>query len=118
MLRPTPALPVETYRRVHDSFICEECGERTLLSMLALRHKPNCKAVGGVTALRAHEKELALLIAEGKTTKEMAECLGITHGNVCKRRAYLYRRLGINSAVELVALLYQYRILLPKEVTQ
>lgn len=105
--------PEETYKRIRESFICEECGEPTRLSLIAFRHKANCKAVGGVTALHPREKEMALLIAQGKTTKQMAEILGITHGNTCKRRAYLYRRLGINSALELVSLMYQYGILKP-----
>ncbi|MGI9113483.1 MAG: response regulator transcription factor [Chthoniobacterales bacterium] len=58
--------------------------------------------------LTVREIETLLLIAEAKTTKEIAAQMGISIKTVEHHRDHLYSKLGVDSAVGLVvhALLY------------
>jgi PAS domain S-box-containing protein len=52
--------------------------------------------------LTPREEEVARLTAEGKTSAEVAQALGISRRTAESHRANLYRKLGIRSRTELV----------------
>lgn len=49
------------------------------------------------------EREVAALVVEGRTSKEIARTLGISDLTVRKHRENLLRKLGLRSTTELVA---------------
>lgn len=51
--------------------------------------------------LSPRQQEIAALIAEGKTNREIAEQLGIDISTVDSHRVLIYRKLGVRNAVEL-----------------
>ena len=51
--------------------------------------------------LSPRQKEIATLIAEGKTNREIAEQLGIDVSTVDNHRRLIYTKLRIRNAVEL-----------------
>ncbi len=59
-------------------------------------------------ALSPRQREVATLIAEGLTNKEIAERLGIDNSTVDNHRRAIYNKLGVRNAVELThrAILY------------
>ncbi len=52
--------------------------------------------------LTSRERELLQLVAEGKTTKEIASCLSLSASTVDTHRANIMRKLNVNSLAELV----------------
>ncbi len=52
-------------------------------------------------SLSPRQQEIAALIAEGKTNREIAEQLGIDISTVDSHRVLIYRKLGVRNAVEL-----------------
>ncbi|MCH7741149.1 MAG: response regulator transcription factor [Proteobacteria bacterium] len=55
---------------------------------------------GLATSLTRREREILSLLAEGQSTQEMHQQLGISHRTVKKHRENLMRKLGVNTAVE------------------
>ena len=55
---------------------------------------------GLATSLTRREREILSLLAEGQSTEEMHQKLGISHRTVKKHRENLMRKLGVNTAVE------------------
>ena len=51
--------------------------------------------------LSPRQKQIAVLIAEGKTNREIAEILGIDVSTVDTHRSGIYRKLSVRNAVEL-----------------
>lgn len=51
--------------------------------------------------LSPRQKQIATLIAEGRTNREIAEALGIDVSTVDTHRSLIYRALRVHSAVEL-----------------
>jgi DNA-binding NarL/FixJ family response regulator len=54
------------------------------------------------TALTSREREVVQLIAEGKTTKELAAGLGISEKTAETHRTNIMRKLGVHSVSEVV----------------
>ncbi len=52
--------------------------------------------------LTSRERELLQLVAEGKTTKEVATSLGLSASTVDTHRSNIMRKLNVNSLAELV----------------
>ena len=52
--------------------------------------------------LTSRERELLQLVAEGKTTKEIAASLGLSASTVETHRGNIMRKLNVNSLAELV----------------
>lgn len=57
---------------------------------------------GKERALTSREREVIQLVAEGKTTKQIAESLGLSAKTADKHRANLMRKLKVHSVSELV----------------
>lgn len=54
-------------------------------------------------ALSAREKDVAKLIADGLTTKAIAERLGISDWTVYEHRSEIYKKLGTKNVKDLLA---------------
>lgn len=52
-------------------------------------------------SLSPRQKQIAMLIAEGKTNREIAETLGIEVNTVDNHRRGIYAKLSVSNAVEL-----------------
>jgi DNA-binding NarL/FixJ family response regulator len=63
--------------------------------------RPNTQNAPG-ELLTQREREVVQLIAEGRTTKEIATKLGVSEKTVESHRSNILRRLGLHSAVDLV----------------
>lgn len=55
------------------------------------------------TPLTTREREIAQLLVDGNTSKQIARALGISHRTVDAHRARLLRKLKVNTPTELVA---------------
>lgn len=55
------------------------------------------------TRLTTREREIAQLLVAGKTSKQIARCLGISHRTVEAHRARLMRKLEVSSPGEMIA---------------
>jgi len=56
-----------------------------------------------LSQLTPREKEVLKIIGEGKTTKQVAEELGLSVSTVGNHRKHICRKLGLHSTAELVA---------------
>ena len=77
---------------------------------------------GKQRALTSREREVIQLVAEGKTTKQIAESLGLSAKTADKHRANLMRKLKVHSVSELVLYAIRNNIVrvgvhLPRAVT-
>lgn len=91
---------VEALSRRQTFFTSEVCS-LLLRGYLAPENHPateNALAVG----LTQREREIVQLIAEGKTTKEVARTLGLSEKTVETHRSNLMRKLDMHSVVDLV----------------
>jgi DNA-binding CsgD family transcriptional regulator len=61
-------------------------------------------AAGGIDALTAQQEQIARLVAEGATNREIAARLGLSHRTVDHHLRNVFTRLGIRSRVELARL--------------
>jgi len=59
-------------------------------------------AVFAQNALSSREQQIALLIAEGLTDKEIAEKLNISVGTVATHNKRIFKKLDVHSRIELV----------------
>ena len=66
--------------------------------------KKNKRPVIGFSGLTERQKQVAVLIAAGKSCKQIARELDIHFQTVMKHRENLYRRLGIKNALSLALL--------------
>ena len=53
--------------------------------------------------LSPREKEVLRLVGQGKTTKQVAEALGLSAATVGNHRKHICRKLDLHSTAELVA---------------
>ena len=67
----------------------------------------------GGDVLRAREREVLRLVAEGKTTKETAHLLGLSVRTVDAHRASIMRRLGIHDTAGLVRYAIRQGLIVP-----
>lgn len=91
---------IEHFIRRGVTAICADCGEETYLPTL-FNHKTNCASIQGLKSLTKKELEIAILIAEGQRTKDVANKLGISHKTVDCHRTHIYRKLAITGVAQL-----------------
>jgi len=84
--------------RQHKPFFTSKVSELLLNTYL----DPDRSAAGEAPALTPREREIVQLIAEGKSTKEAANLLGISEKTAETHRTNLMRKLDIHSVSELV----------------
>jgi DNA-binding NarL/FixJ family response regulator len=87
--------------RAHKPFFDSKVAE---MMLGGYRNDLKAKSSGPPTAaeLTPREREIVQLLAEGKSSKEVAAALGISLKTVVTHRANLMRKLGIHSIGELV----------------
>jgi len=73
---------------------------QVLLSAFLSPDRPDVPDIGGL--LTPREREIVQLIAEGRSTKEIATTLGISDKTVETHRANLMRKLDVHSVSEIV----------------
>lgn len=61
------------------------------------------QAEAHMECLTPREKQVLTIVGQGKTTKEIAEVLGVSSATVSNHRKHICRKLGIHSTAELVA---------------
>lgn len=77
------------------------------LGRLGTRGRRTKSAIAGPSSLTNREREVALLAAEGRSAKEIAEELFVGERTVETHLAHAYAKLGIGSKLELVRLAAQ-----------
>jgi DNA-binding NarL/FixJ family response regulator len=85
----------------HQAFFTAEISTFLLREHL----EPEARPVAGdapTERLTPREREILQLVAEGNTTKEIAERLGLSEKTIESHRGNLLRRLELHSAVDLV----------------
>jgi len=60
-------------------------------------------AAYAVSMLGAREREVVVLVADGKSSDEIALCMNISVGTVRKHRENIMRKLNLNNAAEIAA---------------
>jgi DNA-binding NarL/FixJ family response regulator len=73
---------------------------------LLLQREKQVPAMAIPLKLSPSEKDIARLIAEGKTTKEIAHHKNLSFHTINTHRKNIFRKLGINSSSELVKYVY------------
>ena len=71
---------------------------------LQQQHKENAELKEKLSTLSAREYEIALLIMQGKSSKEMANDLALSPRTVEAHRANLFAKLEVNSLVKLITI--------------
>jgi len=84
----------ERYVREGGDLVCVGCGLRV---PHAGHHRPGCSSHGGFDHLSRREREVAVLISQGLSAKEIAGQLGISAKTVDAHRTGVYARLGIQT---------------------
>ena len=109
------AMAVQTMKAGACDFLEKPCKDQVLLdavsravarSVEASRSAASAStAQAALAALTAREREVALLMAEGKTSKVIARELGISDKTVQVHRHNTMEKLGLHSAAEVARLL-------------
>jgi len=76
---------------------------------VCLSDVPEPRAVGLLTALTTSEQEVAVLVTEQLSNAEIARRRGVAPRTIANQLASVYRKLGVGSRTELVALLARAR---------
>ena len=66
-------------------------------------HHWESETVAAVSMLGAREREVVVLVADGKSSDEIALCMNISVGTVRKHRENIMRKLNLNNAAEIAA---------------
>ena len=74
----------------------------TVVASFPTNRQPLTKPAAGYESLTAREREVLRLTAEGLTSKEMGERLGISPRTADVHRAHVIRKLGLRNRVEVV----------------
>lgn len=74
-----------------------------LANRLLKRHRNHVGPAPGTAALTVRELEVLELLKTGKTTKEIANALGLSGRTVDLHRANMKRKLGLRTGAELIA---------------
>lgn len=80
------------------------------VGMLLRREEPQSVALvrgTGASELSPRQREVALLLAQGRSNPEIAEALGLTVNTASYHVKHVFARLGVNSRGEVAALLLQ-----------
>jgi len=87
--------------RKNKTFFTSKVAEMVLDGFLLKGHNPLRGAIGK-GRLTPREREVVQLLAEGKTTKEVASVLGLGFKTADTHRTNIMRKLGLGSLSELV----------------
>jgi DNA-binding NarL/FixJ family response regulator len=85
----------------HHPFFTSRVSEVLLGAYRGLRESPPVRGEESTT-LTSREREVVQLIAEGKTTKELAARLGISEKTAETHRTHIMHKLGVHSVSEVV----------------
>jgi DNA-binding NarL/FixJ family response regulator len=96
----------------HDTFFAPEVSSLILSSYLLNTATPVSEETSG-ERLTTREREVVQLVAEGKTTKEIAQILGISEKTIETHRTNVLRRLRLRSAIDLVRYAIRNHIIEP-----
>jgi predicted ATPase/DNA-binding CsgD family transcriptional regulator len=115
----------QTFAAAHETIAClaaslddEQQRARFWQAALAMLPKqppltPRQEAKGTFGGLSAREREVALLIAQGKTNREIAAALDISRSTTATHIGHIYNRLGISTRVQLAAWVVDQRAAQP-----
>lgn len=83
-----------------------ECIRAALLesTQMGLRIQAKTTAANHIASLTEREREVMVLMADGKTNKEIARHLGISHRTVEIHKARIMHKTGVNNLVDLIHL--------------
>jgi DNA-binding NarL/FixJ family response regulator len=87
------------YTRIPGAFICDECTTRTS-HIFTPKHAAGCK--NRVGELTQREGQIAILLSQGKTVKDIATALNLSTKTIEAHRQNIYRSLGIHNIASLV----------------
>ena len=98
----------EPLRRALDLAI--RCGaaplaERARTELLIAGARPRREELSGVAALTANERRVAALAADGRSNREIAQALYVSHKTVEKHLTAAYRKLGVGGREDLATAL-------------
>ena len=98
----------EPLRRALD--LALRCGatplaEHAHAELLIAGARPRRLRLTGADALTTNERRVATMAAEGRTNREIAQTLYVSHKTVEKHLSAAYRKLGVNARDELPAVL-------------
>jgi DNA-binding NarL/FixJ family response regulator len=96
----------------HQPFFTSRVAEVVLRGFLS----PEGAAEGGETAacpLTARQRQVVQLVAEGNSSKELAEALGISVRTAETHRTNIMRKLNLHSALDLVRYAIRNQIIQP-----
>lgn len=109
------AMAVQTMKAGACDFLEKPCKDQVLLDAVtravvrsvedSRRARQSSAAASALAALTAREREVALLMAEGKASKIIARELGISEKTVQVHRHNTMAKLGLHSAAEVTRLL-------------
>jgi DNA-binding NarL/FixJ family response regulator len=81
-------------------YVSERMQAKILSGMIG--HQPKAGATSPIEKLSDREFEIFRLMGEGKTTKEIAHQLHLSHKTVAVHRGHIKDKLGVTNANELV----------------
>src|SRR5471032_2406256 len=109
------AMAVQTMKAGACDLLEKQCKDKVLLDAVtravarsvedSRRARQSSAAASALAALTAREREVALLMAEGKASKIIARELGISEKTVQVHRHNTMAKLGLHSAAEVTRLL-------------
>jgi DNA-binding NarL/FixJ family response regulator len=97
-------LQQQHYTRIGDVLTCDECGSETLMKKRELNHVSSCSYVRGLKSLTKLEYHVAVSLADGKSNKQIATELQVSHRTIGSHRYNLYCKLGVHNIAGLVKL--------------
>ena len=92
---------VEALQR-HQTYFTSKVADMVLDGYLQRHHQPSPVVEISQNRLTPREREVVQLLAEGKTTKEVAVCLGMSVKTAETHRSNIMRKLGLHSVAQLV----------------
>jgi len=79
--------------------------DQTYLKVLLDGHRREARSLFGLLGLSKREKEVAVLVAQGLSNKEVAKRLSVTERTVKVHLNHIFKKLNIKSRMELLLLL-------------
>ena len=79
--------------------------ERTRTELLIAGARPRRRQLSGIDALTTNERRVAALAAEGRSNRQIAQALYVSHKTVEKHLTAAYRKLGVGGREDLPAAL-------------
>ncbi len=91
----------------HSSYTRAEGG--ALITVLELQRDRSEISTGTLMALTPRERDVALFVVDGRSDREIAERLSLSHHTVSQYVKRIYRKLDVSSRVALTRLLLDLR---------